>query len=46
MLWHAHQVVEVFEVAARDRVARAVRVGEGVEKGLQAPLQQLHKGLF
>eukprot|EP00964_Phaeocystis_antarctica_P152453 scaffold120327_cov44-Phaeocystis_antarctica.AAC.3 len=40
------QVVEVLGVLRRDRVARAVRVGEGVEEGLERALEQLGEGLL
>ena len=36
-----HEVVEVLGVLARDRVARAVGVGKGVQEGLQRALEQL-----
>ena len=40
------QVVEVLQVGARHRVGRLVGRGEGVEKGVQRPLEQLHEGLL
>jgi hypothetical protein len=40
------EVLEVLEVARRDGVARAVRVGHGVEEGVERALDELHEGLL
>ena len=40
-----HEVEEVLIVAARDRVAGLVRVGQRVEEGIERALHQLHKRL-
>ena len=38
-----HQIVEILEIGAGHRVACFVWKGEGVQKCLQRPLEQLHK---
>ncbi len=40
------EVVEVLEVLAGHGVAGLVRVGEGIEKGLEGSLEELHEGLL
>jgi hypothetical protein len=43
---HVHQVAEVLQVLAGHGVAGLVRVGHGVQEGLQGPLEQVHEGLL
>jgi len=43
---HVDEIVEIREVLAGYGVAGLVRIGEGVQKGLQGALEQLHKGLL
>ena len=40
------EVVEILKVGAGDRVAGLVREGEGVEEGLERPLEQFDEGSF
>ena len=40
------EVVEILKVGAGDRVAGLVREGEGVEEGLERPLEQFDEGFF
>jgi hypothetical protein len=40
------EVVEILYVLTGYRVARLVRVGHGIEKGLERTFQKLHKGLL
>lgn len=40
------KVIEIFMILACNRIASLVRISESVQKGLQRPLKELHKGLF
>ena len=41
-----HQIVKILQIGAGNRIDRLVRVGHGVEEGLERPLEQLDKRLF
>ena len=41
-----HEVVEVLKVGAGDRIAGLVREGEGVQEGLERPLEQFDEGFL
>ena len=43
---HVHQVPEILVIAAGYRINGLVRVGHGVQEGVQRPLHQLHKGIL
>ena len=43
---HIHQVVEILLVPAADGINGFIRVGHGVEEGLQGAFQQLHEWLL
>ena len=41
-----HQVLEILPIAAGHRVNRLVRVGHGIEEGIEGTLDQLHKRIL
>ncbi len=43
---HVHQVEKVLPVFARNGIHGLVRECHGVEKGVQGPFQEFHKGLL
>ena len=43
---HVHQVLEVLVVDAGRRIDRLVRIGHGIEKGIERALYQLHKRIL
>ena len=40
------QVVEVLVIAGGHGIDRLIRIGHGIEKGIQRALDQLHKGIL
>ena len=43
---YRNQVVEIFGILTGDDIARAVGIGECVQKGLETALKKLDKGIF
>jgi len=43
---HIDEVVEILDVLTGNGVARLVRIGHGIEKGLERTFQEFHKRLF
>ena len=41
-----HKVLEILIIAARHRVHGLVRIGHGIQKGVQGSLYQFHEGIL
>ena len=43
---HIHQIAKILVIAAGHRIHRFIRIGHGIQEGIQGSLGQFHKGVL